>query len=78
MEELLLLVGRQLGCPDVKPEQRFYDDLGAASIDLVHLVVLIEEKTGLFIPEEVIPELETSADLFTYIQQRLSDEKDRP
>jgi len=78
MEELLQLVGRQLGCLEVRPEQRFYDDLGAASIDLVHLVVLIEEKTGLFIPEEVIPGLETPADLHSYIQQRLADEQIRP
>lgn len=75
MEELLLVVGRQLGIRHVKPEHRFYDDLGAASIDLVHLVVIIEEKTGLFIPEEVIPELETVADLHAYIQLRITHEK---
>jgi acyl carrier protein len=69
-EALLRMVQMQLGRKNVSPEDRFFEDLGAESVDLVNLVANIEEKTGIFIPEEVIPELKTIADLENYIQSK--------
>jgi acyl carrier protein len=60
----------QLGKRAVKMEDRFYEDLGAESIDMLHIIVEIESQTGIFIPEEMIPELITVQDLYHYVTNR--------
>jgi acyl carrier protein len=67
---LIKCVELQLGRKTVKLEDRFYEDLAAESIDMVHLVVAVEEITGIFIPEEIIPELKTVRDLLNAINKR--------
>lgn len=71
IESLIRIVEAQLGRKNVKLEDRFVEDLGAESIDLVNLMVTIEEHTGVFIPEEKIPELKTLRALLRYIQENL-------
>ena len=66
-ETLIQLVEVQFGQKNVKMEDNFMEDLGAESIDLVNLMVTVEENTGVFIPEEVIPELKTLQDLQDFI-----------
>jgi acyl carrier protein len=68
-ETLIRWVELQLGQKGVKPDDRFYDDLGAESVDMVHLIALIEENTGIFIPEDAIPDLQTVNDLYEFILQ---------
>lgn len=63
----LKMVEVQAGRKGVKLEDRLYEDLALESIDMLHLVVTIEEVTGVFIPEEVIPSFKTLDDLFQYI-----------
>lgn len=57
----------QLGRKSVKPQDRFYEDLDATSIDMLNLVVKIEKNTGIFIPEESIPDIKTVGDLYELI-----------
>lgn len=64
---LIKCVELQLGQKGVKMEDRFQEDLGAESMDMVHLAVLIEEQTGLFLAVETMPELDTVQDLYNYI-----------
>ena len=71
-ETLISWVELQLGQKRVKPDDRFYDDLGAESVDMVHLIIFIEENTGIFIPEEAIPDLQTVRDLHDYILKNKS------
>jgi acyl carrier protein len=66
-EALIKCVELQLGRKAVKMEDRFIEDLGAESIDIVFILATVESDTGLHIPEEVIPDLETVKDLFNYI-----------
>lgn len=66
-EALIKLVELQLGRRGVKLEDRFFEDLGAESVDIVNLVATVEERTGIFIPEEVIPDLKTTGDLENFI-----------
>jgi acyl carrier protein len=68
---LISCVEVQLGRRAVKLEDRFYEDLGAESVDMLHIMVAVESLTGIFIPEEVIPEFATVQDLFNYIKMRL-------
>jgi acyl carrier protein len=72
MDERALIrsIERQLGRRAVKPEDRFYEDLGAESIDMLHIVTNIESLTGMNIPEEKIPGFRTVQDLIFYIQNR--------
>jgi acyl carrier protein len=62
----------QLGRRSVNMEDRFYEDLDATSIDMLNLVVRIEKNTGIFIPEETIPELKTVEELYRFIQSHES------
>ena len=64
---LIKCVELQLGRKNVKMEDRFINDLGAESVDMVHLADLIEEQTGLFIPIETVPGLYTVQNLYDYI-----------
>jgi len=64
---LIKCVELQLGRKAVKMDDRLIEDLDAESMDIVHLAVMIEEQTGLFIPVESIPDLKTVQDLYNYI-----------
>ena len=64
---MIKCVELQLGQKGVKMEDRFQEDLGAESMDMVHLAVMLEEQTGLFLPVESMPELNTVKDLYDYI-----------
>lgn len=66
-EFLIRCIERQLGQKSVRKEDRFIEDLGAESIDMLHIIVEIESQTGIFVPEEVIPDLIKVKDLFEYI-----------
>ena len=70
-EEFIQCIELQLGCAGVKHEDRFIEDLAAESIDMMHIVVAVEEKTGLHIPEEKIPELKTVGEMFNYVETNL-------
>ena len=65
--ELKQCVELQLGRKAVKMEDRFIEDLGMESIDMVHILASIESISGLFIPEDVIPDFKTVKDLYDYI-----------
>lgn len=67
-QTLLQTVELQLGRKNVSLKDRFYEDLEAESIDMINLIVNIEEQTGLFIPEDVIPEFKTVGELYKYIE----------
>ena len=75
-DTLLQGIGLQLGRKKVEMEDRFYEDLAAESIDMLHLVVLVEENTGIFIPEEQISELRTVQDLYDYILKEQGKDHD--
>ena len=66
-DALIKMVELQLGRRKIRVEDRFFEDLGAESVDMVNLVASIEDRTGVFIPEEIIPDLKTIADLEDYL-----------
>ena len=49
----------------------FVDDLGADSLDLVELIMVMEEKFDQEIPDEDAEKLKTVQDAIDYIQQRI-------
>ncbi len=70
-EEVKDIIVEQLGVdPDkVTLEASFVDDLGADSLDTVELVMALEEKFGLEIPDEEAEKLTTVGEAIEYIEK---------
>lgn len=68
-EKIKKIIVEQLGCnPDrVTPEASFENDLGADSLDLIELVMVMEEEFGIEIPDEDALKLTTVNDVILYI-----------
>ncbi|MCH5322047.1 MAG: acyl carrier protein [Helicobacter sp.] len=54
---------------EVKPESKFVDDLGADSLDVVELVMALEEKFEIEIPDEDAEKIVTVGDVVSYIEK---------
>ncbi len=77
MEELLPVLQERYGGDKLPPIVRttnFVDDLGADSLDLVELIMEIEDKFGIKIPDEDAQRLKTVGDALDYIMERKSGE----
>lgn len=59
---------------DIKPESHFYDDLGADSLDTVEIIMGVEEKFDIEIPDEDAENLVTYEALLNYITTKLQSE----
>lgn len=55
---------------EVKPESKFVDDLGADSLDVVELVMALEEKFEIEIPDEEAEKIQTVGDVVAYIENQ--------
>ncbi len=53
---------------DVKEESKFVDDLGADSLDVVELVMALEEKFDIEIPDEDAEKIATVDDAIKFIE----------
>ncbi len=69
-DEVKEVVVEQLNVsPDeVKEDSKFADDLGADSLDVVELVMSLEEKFDIEIPDEEAEKIATVADAVKYIE----------
>jgi acyl carrier protein len=69
-EKVKNVIIEQLGvsADEVVPEASFVDDLGADSLDLVELVMVLEEEFGQEIPDEAAEKIQTVQDAISYIQ----------
>lgn len=67
------LISQNLGVnPDeIKPDASFIDDLGADSLDIVELVMLIEREFDIEIPDEDAEKISTVQDAIDYINDHL-------
>ena len=64
------LIVEQLGVDEdrVKEEASFIDDLGADSLDIVELIMTMEEKFDVEIPDEEAEKILTVGDAIAYIE----------
>ena len=67
------IIVEQLGvnADEVVPTASFIDDLGADSLDTVELVMALEEKFGLEIPDEDAEKMVSVKDAIDYIESKL-------
>ena len=68
-EQVKEIIVEQLGVSgdDVKVEASFQEDLNADSLDLVELIMSMEDKFGVKIPDEVAEKILTVADAVDYV-----------
>ena len=71
IEEIINLVRLELGLRNINASDRFYEDLGIDSADLLNVLVAIEEKYGIAIAEEEIPDIRTISDLAARLKSRI-------
>jgi acyl carrier protein len=71
-EEVKKIVAEQLGVDEaeVKPEASFANDLGADSLDTVELVMALEEKFGVEIPDEEAEKIVTVQNALDFINNQ--------
>ena len=72
-EKVKNVIIEQLGvsADEVVPDASFVDDLGADSLDLVELVMVLEEEFGQEIPDEAAEKIQTVQDAISYIQSNM-------
>lgn len=57
-----------VGADEIKPESKFADDLGADSLDVVELVMALEEKFDIEIPDDQAEKIKTVQDAVEFIE----------
>nr|YP_002327589.1 acyl carrier protein [Vaucheria litorea]ACF71006.1 acyl carrier protein precursor [Vaucheria litorea] len=56
----------------LKPEASFTDDLGADSLDIVELILNLEDKFGIEIPDEVAKKITTLEEAAKLINEKIN------
>jgi len=59
---------------EIVKESNFIDDLGADSIDIIELFMILEEECGIEISDEDAWELISVENVVTYIENRIGNE----
>jgi acyl carrier protein len=74
-ERVKEIIVEQLGvaAEQVKPENRFIDDLGADSLDTVELIMALEEEFNVEIPDEDAEKMVTVGDAMKYLKEHVKD-----
>ena len=76
-DEVRKIIVDQLGvdAAQVTIEARFIDDLGADSLDTVELIMALEEKFGVEVPDDDAEKLVTVGKVIEYIEKKLAEKK---
>jgi len=72
LEDIKEVVVEQLSvnADEVKEDAKFVEDLGADSLDVVELVMALEEKFDIEIPDEEAEKIQTVSDVVAYIESK--------
>lgn len=70
LDDVKEVVVEQLDCDaaEIKEESKFIEDLGADSLDVVELVMALEEKFDIEIPDEDAEKILTVGDAIKYVE----------
>lgn len=72
LDDIKEVVVKQLGVKpeEVKEDSKFVEDLGADSLDVVELVMALEEKFDVEIPDDEAEKIRTVKDVVNYIESK--------
>jgi acyl carrier protein len=71
-DKIRTLLCNQLGLKEdvIKPESRILEDLGADSLDVVELLMLLEDEFGIEVDEEQAVNLKTVNDIVKLVDKK--------
>lgn len=74
LKEVCESIAEQLNLPveQINAESRLIEDLQADSLDIVELIMGLEERYDIEIPDEDLPKLQTVGSIAKYIEAKLS------
>jgi len=58
---------------EIKYESRLVEDLGGDSLDMLELIMALEERFGLEVPDEDTEYIKTVRDITDYVKRRLAE-----
>ena len=73
-EKIVDILAEQLDIENknnITMDSELVDDLGADSLDSIDIVMSVEDEFGIEVPEEVIENIKTVADIVDYIESRI-------
>ncbi len=72
-ETIQAVIAEQLNidASQVTPEAKFVKDLGVDSLDIVELIMALEERFGIEIPDEQAEKIVNVGDVMRYIEKQL-------
>ncbi|MXN64032.1 acyl carrier protein [Stappia sp. GBMRC 2046] len=70
VKRILFQVAPELEGEDVDPDEPFREQFEIDSMDFLNLVIGLNKETGIEIPEEDYPKLETLSGCVAYLNQR--------
>lgn len=72
LDDIKAVVVEQLSvsADEVKEDSKFVEDLGADSLDVVELVMALEEKFDIEIPDDEAEKIRTVKDVVNYIENK--------
>jgi acyl carrier protein len=70
-EQIVEMLRKQLNkkAAEVTPDKRIKEDLGADSLDVVEILMNVEEKFGITVPDDVVLGISTVGDLIAVIDK---------
>ena len=71
-EKFKEIIVEQLGVEfaEIKPESRFWEDLGADSLDMVELVMDVEEATETNLPDDGLEDIKTFGEALKFLESQ--------
>ncbi len=70
-EKVVEILMEHVEADSITPESTLIGDLGLSSLDVVNVVVAFEDTFDIEIPDRIIPELITVADIVNYLEQHV-------
>ncbi len=73
-EKIVDILAEQLDIENknnITMDSELVDDLGADSLDSIDIVMSVEDEFGIEVPDEVIENIKTVADIVDYIESKI-------
>ena len=71
-DKIVKMIANKLGkkVEDIKLESRLIEDLGADSLDIVEMLMMLEDEYGITIPDQDAMKLSTIGDIVAFMEKQ--------